>query len=362
MPNGRRRRVALMSLTLAAMMLGAGTRPAPAASQAAAAAPAQDACDRECLIGIARNYMDDVMRHQSERVPFATQVRSTENGASIRPDRNVFSDTKYIDHPVQYVADVRDGEIGIMGVLDDWAGEALFGLRLKIADRKIAEVESLVSHEGEGGVAFEPQGFLLREAPYIDTLPLPARSPRDTLLGIAKHFWTVATTTHDESAVSFSLDCVHMENGMNTDWEHRRLGKPFQSPAFAAQADGRHFTCGTDLATTTRPWSGLHDYHAIVDPERGLVMLWNRVDFTGQRGGPFPSTTDVTQAAEEFAAANRAQGFNLDDIPPGLSLRGMAAASPSHTNYNVDLERIVGGKITRQQAFVHILPAGAEGH
>lgn len=280
----------------------------------------------------------------------------------IDPTQNVFSDTKYIEHPVQFVADVRDGEVGAMGVLEDWAGQALFGLRLKVADRKITEVETLASHESEGGVAFEPEGFLLREAPYIDTIPQPVRTPRDSLQAIAKNFWTVATTTHDEAAVSFSLDCVHIENGMNTDWEHRRLGKPFQSAAFAAQADGRHFTCGTDLATTTMPWNGLREYHAIVDPERGLVMDWNMVDFIGGRGGRFPSTTDVTQAAEQFAAANREQGFELDDIPPGLSIRGMAAASPSHTNYNVDLERIIGGKITRQQVFVHVLPVGAESH
>jgi hypothetical protein len=358
----RFRCTALLGLMLAAVVpsAGAGVVPLPvsAGSPAAAARP-RFSCDRTCLIGIARNYMDDIMRHDSSRVPFATRVKSTENGAPIRPDRNVFSDTAYVDHPVQYVADSRDGEVGAMGVLEDWAGQALFGLRLRIADRKIAEVETLVSHEGEGGVAFEPRGFLLREAPYIDAIPPPVRTPRDALLAIAKHFWTVATTTHDEAAVSFSLDCVHMENGMNTDWEHRRLGKPFQSAAFAAQADGRHFTCGTDLATTTRPWNALHDYHAIVDPGRGLVMVWNMVDFTGQRGGPFPSTPDVTRAAEQFAAANREQGFDRDDIPPGLSIRGMAAASPSHINYNVDLERIIDGKITRQQVFVHVLPAGA---
>jgi hypothetical protein len=363
MPSTRRRHAALVTgLALAASLAGAGDRVLTAAGQPLVHAAASATCDRTCLVGIARNYMDAVMRHEPARVPFAAQVKSTENGALIRPDRNVFSDTDHIDHPVQYVADIRDGEVGVMGVLQDWAGEALFALRLGVRDRRITEVETLVSHEGEGGVAFEPQGFLLREAPYIDTIPLPVRTPRDTLLRTAKGFWTVATTTHDEAAVAFSLDCVHIENGMNTDWEHPLLGEPFRAAAFAAQADGRHFKCGTDLATTTRPWSGLHDYHALVDPERGLVMVWNMVDFTGQRGGPFPSTTDVTLAAEQFAAANREQGFVRDDIPAGLSIRGMAAASPSHTNYNVDLERIIGGKITRQQVFVHVLPVGAQGH
>lgn len=346
---------------LAALVPGIAAAAALSSTQAADPAAVHGSCDRTCLIAIARHYMDAVLRHQPARVPLAaTQVLSTENGRSIDPTRNVFSDTVYIDHPVQYIADVRGGQVGVMGVLRDWAGQALFGLRLKIAKRQITEVETLVSHEGEGGVAFEPEGFLLREAPYIDTVPTPLRISGDALLAIAKNFWTVATTTHEEAAVSFSLDCVHMENGMNTDWEHRRLGTPFQSAAFAEQADGRHFTCGTDLATTTKPWSGLRGYHALVDPERGLVMVWNWVDFIGGRGGRFPSSTDVTQAAEQFAASNRRQGFSLDDIPPGLSIRGMAAASPSHTNYNVDLERIVGGKITRQQVFVHVLPAGAQ--
>jgi len=359
---GRRHAALATSLALAASMASGDARATTAAGQPAVRARAAATCDRTCLIGIAHDYMDAVMRHDPGRAPFAARVKSTENGSLIRPDRNVFSDTNDIDHPVQYVADVRDGEIGVMGVLRDWAGEALFALRLEVRDRRVTEVETLVSHEGEGGVAFEPEGFLLREAPYIDTIPPPMRTGRDTLLTIAKNFWTVATTTHAETAVAFSMDCVHIENGMNTDWEHRLLGEPFRSAAFAAQADGRHFTCGTDLATTTRPWSGLHDYHTLVDAERGLVMVWNMVDFTGQRGGPFPSTMDVTLAAEQFAAANREQGFVLDDIPAGLSIRGMAAASPSHTNYNVDLERIVGGKITRQQVFVHVLPAGARGH
>ena len=352
--------IVVIGVALAAVVPSRASAAARSLSQAAG--PPAVSCDRTCFIAIARNYMDALMRHEPTRVSFAAaQVKSTENGRPIDPSQNVFSDTISIDHPVQYVADVRDGEVGVMGVLKDWAGQAIFGLRLKVADSKITEVETLVSHEGEGGVAFEPQGFLLREAPYIDTVPSPQRTSRDALLGIAKNFWTVATTTHEEGAVSFSLDCVHMENGMNTDWEHRRLGKPFESAAFAEQADGRHFTCGTDLATTTKPWSGLREYHALVDPERGLVMVWNMVDFIGGRGGRFPSSTDVTQAAEQFAASNRRQGFELGDIPPGLSIRGMAAASPSHTNYNADLERIVGGKITRQQVFVHVLPVGAQG-
>lgn len=324
--------------------------------------PTRAPCDRTCLIVIARTYMSAMMRHKPARAPLAVHVKSSENGRLTPPDRNVFSDTKYIDHPVQYVADVETGQIGVMGVLRDWAGVALFGLRLQVVHHEITQIESLVSHAGEGGVAFEPAGFLLREAPYIDTIPPPLRTSRSALLRVAKNFWTVATTTHARKDVPFSVDCVHMEDGMNTDWEHRRLGKAFHSAAFAAQADGRHFTCGTDLATTTRPWSGLHDYHALVDPKRGLVMVWNMVNFTGHPGGPFPSTHDITLAAEQFARTNREQGFDLNDIPPGLSIRGMAAASPSHTNYNVDVERIIGGKITRQQVFVHILPAGTVGH
>jgi len=66
--------------TLAAVLLSAGS----AAAQAGRAGGAL--CDRECLIGVAEQYIDALVAKDPKRLPPASAaVRYTENGRSRRP-------------------------------------------------------------------------------------------------------------------------------------------------------------------------------------------------------------------------------------------------------------------------------------
>jgi hypothetical protein len=304
----------------------------------------------------ARSYMDAMVRHDLKGLPLAADVKATENAKVIQPGDGVSVDIKYFKYPRQYVADVKAGQIGVQGVLVDGAGEALFALRLKIENQQIKEIETLLTHDGQGGPAFEPDGFLLREAPYIDDIPAPERTLREDLLKAAHNYWMVATSTHDRSKVSFSFGCIHIENGMNTDWEHALVNPYFHTDEFTQQADGRYFLCGTDVQGTTPTWTDLRDYRAIADEERGLVMIWNMVKVKAAEPGAMPFTPDAGVAAEQVAKALQAGGFGPDDIPPGMSVRGMSGLGSAHVMYHCETERIIDGKIDRQQDFLRMLP------
>lgn len=334
---------------------------APSAASAGPAATAsRPTCDRACLMGYAEGYMKAMLAHDVTGQPLSSTVKVTENLAPIAAGEGLVQYIKAFKYPRQFVVDTAAGQIGVQAVVDDLVGEALLGLRLKVEDGRITEIETLVTHEGEGGPAFQPVGFLTREGPFIRDIPLPARTSRADLLKVAKAYWTAATKTHDRRDVPYDLNCLHIENGMNTDWEHHLDAEAIKAPAFAAQADGRRFTCGTDVDLSTTFFTGVRSYRTLVDEERGLVMVWNVID-TKKDDAPFPPAPNAEAAAAAFAQRLRDSktGFGPDDLPPGLTMRGMAgSATNPRSIYHAETQLIINGKIVRHQQFLRDLPLG----
>ena len=324
-------------------------------------AAATSACDRDCLQSFVAHYVGAMVRHDPSKLPVAPGVVATQNGQPFMLGQGIWQSVTGVLSQPQFVSDVAAGQVGYLGVLNDAGQPALFGLRLKIAGGKITEIESLLTHDGEGGPAFEPQGFIYREAPYIRDVPLAARSSPADLLRIANQYWDIATSTHNGGAVPYSADCWHFENGMNTDWERafmpNELSK-LNQPAYQPQADGRIWTCAREVYLTTASYTVARDRHFLIDPDRGLVMAIVTVDVKGRGNVTIPAAGSGT-AAPKPPPTPAIDGPGLR--PLGMSDAGMRnAMGKTYTAYHFEVMRIVGGKITREQDFMHQLPAGAK--
>jgi hypothetical protein len=331
----------------------------------ACALPAQDAgptstCDRDCMEGYANAYAAALVKHDATGLPLADNVHVTENGQPSSIDAGVWTTAvKFYSTPgsTQYVVDRSSGQVAMMGVIDVGV-PAMYAVRLKIENGKITEIENLVKREADVGGPFQPEGYLWREAPYIRTIPTALHTSRDALAHTADTYWRVTTTIHKGEAVPYTVDCVHMENGMNTDWERPlsnwEAADPKDNPV--SSFDGRIWTCAREATLSTVSWHATRLHRRLIDEERGLVMDWNLVDRDGP-GFQVPKTLADGTPSTPPKYGPPSRGPDGWPTRAGMlgPIRSMTVGSSS-TDYQAQLFRIVNGKIAREQVFWISLP------
>jgi hypothetical protein len=346
-------------------------------SVTALAADKLAACDRLCLQKFVGEYAAALVKHNPAGLRIAANARVSENSELVPLGAGPsWQGINSFKSQPQYVADVPAQEVGYLGVVDDAGKTAFLGLRLKIRDNAITEVESVLTHDGEGGPAFEPEGFIYREAPYIRDVPIKVRSSRVELVKASDIYWDVSTNTHDGSQIPYTTDCWHFENGMNTNWERffnpselPRLGRPEYQPQ---AADGRIWVCAREAYLSTTNWVKARDRHYLLDEERGLVFQIVYVDVKGRSPLNGPVTTGNAAArggglgpgglGAPGGTAIREPIEGPGAAPLGMSMAGMRAsmAGTPHTMLHFEVMRIVGGKIAREQDVMHMLPEAAK--
>jgi hypothetical protein len=345
---------------------------------------ATPACDRACLQGFVGDYAIALIKHDPSGLRVSPNVKVSEDSAEVKLGAGPSwkGITGFKSQP-QYVSDIQAQEVAYMGVVDDAGKPAFLALRLKIANNQIIEIESVLTHDGEGGPAFEPEGMMYREAPYIRDVPAKVRSTRATLLQVANTFWDVSTSTHDASKVPYAMDCWHFENGMNTNWERffnpneiERLSRPEYQPQ---AADGRIWTCARETILTTSAWKAARQRHFVMDEERGLILTITNVDYPGRGmpAAPGPTATPQVVGAPGAGGPPQAAGSPPAGGPPGgsaarnpieaggnapvgMSAKGMQAAMAGggYVVSHFMLMRIVDGKIAREQDVMRVVPTG----
>src|SRR5580658_9609434 len=127
------------------------------ASPAARAATAD--CDRECLRGFITQYLDALVAHNPTALPLSNKVRFTEDSVEMHLGDGLWKDASRIRAYRQDILDVRQG-FAASQVIVEVAGSPVFlVLRLKIADRKITEIETMVTRTQKEGALFKPDAL-----------------------------------------------------------------------------------------------------------------------------------------------------------------------------------------------------------
>ena len=114
------------------------------------AAHAAQACDRECLIGVADGYLAAIAVHDPAKAPLAANVRFVENVKRLKPGEGIWAAAAGKATAFRiYVPDPVRGSIGLITIIDrkgaNGVVQAQLAVRLKIEDRKITEAEHLVA-------------------------------------------------------------------------------------------------------------------------------------------------------------------------------------------------------------------------
>lgn len=258
----------------------------------AVAASAAD-CDRACLKNTMTTYLNALVAQDPSKAPFASNVRFTEDSKDLKVGEGFWKTaTKLGDYRQDFI-DVKEQVVASHVIVEESGKPAMFTARLKVADGKITEIETLVAHGSErmgGGAA----NLVVRPAMGIDP-PARQKNKREDLIRIADYYPRGLTVgSFDKIDTPFAKDAFRIENGMVMAGEGCGRGSPSggqaKGPAPAApkavNSKAPQDVAGCLNIKTQRiiEHPALTKSVVAVDEEQGITLLWMNFGDTGSYG------------------------------------------------------------------------------
>jgi hypothetical protein len=184
-------------------------------------------CDRQCLVNMMQRYLAAMVKHNPQAVPFADNVKFTENGEKIMESlpvgKGLWETVSGGPTAFQiYAADPVAQAVACLVIMKEKDKDILLGARLKLVDGKIAEVEHLVSRgnvDGSRPTLQKPRPGLLEDVPPAE------RMDRGELIKIGLSYYD-ALTGEDGTYAPFARECERHENGAVSVGGTRQAPKP----------------------------------------------------------------------------------------------------------------------------------------
>jgi hypothetical protein len=82
--------------------------------------------------------------HNPAALPLSKTARYTENGQTLELGDGMWGPPIKMESYKLYFADPKSGQVGLYGTLEEHGHPAILGLRLKIENRRIGEMEAIV--------------------------------------------------------------------------------------------------------------------------------------------------------------------------------------------------------------------------
>ncbi|MBV9399894.1 MAG: hypothetical protein JO062_18090 [Bryobacterales bacterium] len=243
------------------------------ASFASAQAPR---CDRACLEGYVNQYLDALAAHNPFTLPLAPKVRFSENDQVLEFGDGMWNVVDGIGNYKHYVADPQAGQIGFFGTVKENGTPAALALRLKIDNRKITEIETVVLRGGNPNSATLIEQLGQPDPAFLETVPRAQRLPRDTLAQVVHKYFDAVEAGVDNGA--FHKDCERIGNGVKVT-HNSSLSMP--------GLNWNPFTLGCGEQVATKMYSWIETIYPrripIVDDERQAVFAIATFQVPGNR-------------------------------------------------------------------------------
>ena len=237
-----------------------------------AAAQTSARCERACLEGLLDRYVDALVAHEPSRLPLASAVKFTENGQRLELGDGLWHTVTGKGVYKLPIADVDAGQAVLMGTIREAEVPTVFVLRLKVVERRITEIETLVIRNQSAAESLDKIGAPRRA--LLDAIPESERLPRDELVRIANMYFSGIELNDGKGVYPLSRTCARLENGTVTAGDPASV---LGETAAAAAASSRVRT-----SCLQQFQSGVFYYvtrirdrrFVIVDRERGLAFAF----------------------------------------------------------------------------------------
>ena len=215
-----------------------------AGGMAAMAQASGAACTRDALKSVTDQYFTALEAHNPSSLPLAATVRYTENGNEVKVGQgfwatagktllkrtlidtqkcgthsNVVIEEKYIAPKAAAPAAKPAAKAAFPGMevklpADGTIRPILFGVRLKVENEKITEIETVIAREAE--FAFKATGVLAtKDQDWESILPLEQRSSRLAMIAAADDYYDMFAK-EPQVRSPFASPCDRWENGTQT--------------------------------------------------------------------------------------------------------------------------------------------------
>ena len=234
-------------------------------------------CDRACLKGVLDQYLNAIIQHNPSSVPLTPGYRQTENAVVRRPGQGIWQTAKSLGKVQRRYFDPVTQNAAYFGTLEENSGNAaVVTLRLKVADRKVAEAEWYLARKGDPGIgvgagaqannAFWDPEYLAANPPVERVVPKTERVSREDLIAITNSYFD-SLSARDGHVMIAHPGCVRLENGVLTT----QRDAPSNAPATAAGIFNGETDCMNE-----GPMANIYAVVArrfpLVDEEAGTVL------------------------------------------------------------------------------------------
>jgi hypothetical protein len=172
-------------------------------------------CDRACLSNMLDDYIAALKAHDPSRLPLVQGVHFTENNVPLAPGDGLWNTVDSVsDYRLPFV-EPEAGQAGLFGVVVENGKPAHLSLRIKVEDRKITEIETIVLRPQANNGFGRPQEMKPRAAFYED-IPSDQQLSREQLVSIANAYFETLQQNHGVVFAPFASTCHRIENGIAT--------------------------------------------------------------------------------------------------------------------------------------------------
>ncbi len=192
-------------------------------TQAAAQAPGADSavidrsCDRDCLIGFVDTYLDGLINRDPSRVPFARDVKFTENNVVMPAGgHGVWANINWISEDNMYVADADSGTAALFAIVEEHGNPAYYGLRLAVRNGLITEAQNVVVRDQGMPMPFADPYSVVHDPAWEEVIPEGERRSRERLIAIVNGYYSTVELNDGVIFTPFHEDCGRLENGILT--------------------------------------------------------------------------------------------------------------------------------------------------
>lgn len=208
-------------------------------------------CDRTCLDKLVDSYLAALVAHDPSRVKIAPGAKFVEDTKPMKPGEGLWKTASAVPTKFKiYVPDPVAEQVGFIGMMEEGGKPIELGLRLKLRNGQLVEMEHLIARNLRGPSLANLQTPRLG---LLATVPPAERTPRDRMLKIGLSYYT-ALTTANGNAAPFADDCLRHENGMQTN------GNP--APKTPGRGSTGALGCSAQIST------GTFNYIKRIEPRR----------------------------------------------------------------------------------------------
>ena len=263
---------------------------------------------REDLIQVMDQYLAALVNHDPAGVPLAKDVKLVENTEVIPIGKGLWENATgpgMTDYKI-YVADPVLGQIGYMGLLQEKDKPIQLGVRLKLENGEITEIDHMIWRQISEPL---PEGLLKPRPGLVQKLDPSERVSREEMFKAANAYYD-AIEQCDGTVAPFADDCQRHEGGITSANNQDPLPEDSETTFGAMAAFGR-MKCGEQLNTgIMRYISDINQRRLVaIDEEMGLVMIFTMFNHDGEPDPlPIKNVPGVTESPNSWGQFNVGAG------------------------------------------------------